>query len=131
MKNPLMHTAVLVRLPLAISFLGHGLIRLPKLFQFAAGMEAAFEATILPGIVVYVFALILPIMELVLGVLLLSGFKVRQTASVGVLLMCVLILGSVFQENWSAVVIQMFYGLYLTGLYGLSEAAYVPCNLKD
>ena len=120
MKNK--HAAyTLARLPIGFSFLGHGFIRIPKLSAFAQGMTSSFAETYLPVELVKPFALILPFVELLLGVALIIGFKAKETAAVGISLICILIFGCSFQENWSAIGIQLFYGLYLAILFLFSE----------
>lgn len=57
----------LARLPIGLSFLGHGLVRLPKLNQFVNGMQKGFEVTYLPTEIVKPFAFALPFLELLLG----------------------------------------------------------------
>ncbi|MBD8487167.1 DoxX family membrane protein [Echinicola sp. CAU 1574] len=107
----------LARLPIGFSFLGHGIVRLPKLTAFAEGMAQAFDMTWLPDFLVRAFASVLPFVELLLGLTILLGLWVRFTSAFGVLLVCLLIFGSSLLENWDGVSIQLFYGLYLTGLY--------------
>lgn len=114
-------TYTLARLPIALSFLGHGLVRLPKLSQFSQGMVNGFEETMLPLFIVKPFSLVLPFVELLLGITLLMGLKMKISSITGVILICILIFGSAFQENWSAISIQMFYGIYLAGLYYFSD----------
>lgn len=111
----------LARLPIGFSFLGHGLARIPKISVFSESMAGAFSDTLLPYPLVQGFAYILPFMELALGVFLLTGLSMRKTATAGVCLICILIFGSSLQENWSAVAIQMFYGLYLAILFAFEE----------
>lgn len=107
----------LARLPIGFSFFGHGLVRIPKLSSFAEGMAASFSETLLPYGFVLAFAYVLPWVELLLGIGLLLGMAPRKFAFAGVMLVCILIFGSSLQENWSAVATQMFYGIYLVGLY--------------
>lgn len=105
---------LLLRLPLAMSMLGHGLARISKLNDFSQGMAAQFEATWLPQALVQPFAYFLPYLELNLGILLLLGLFTRVASAVGVGLMVALIFGSCLLENWDAVMTQMFYGLYFS-----------------
>ena len=112
---------LLARLPIGFSFLGHGFIRIPKLSSFAGGMAESFSSSILPNGFVLGFAYILPFVELLLGILLISGIAMRKTTIAGTCLICILIFGSSIQENWSAISIQMFYGLYLSILYLFAE----------
>ena len=112
---------ILARVPIALSFIGHGLVRIPEINQFSNGMIQNFSDTVLPLIIVQPFSIILPFLELFLGLFLLIGLKMRVTTITGVTLISVLILGSSIQENWSAVAIQMFYGLYLAILYMFAD----------
>ncbi len=107
----------LARLPIGFSFLGHGLVRIPKLSTFAEGMAQSFDKTILPYDFVLGFGYILPFVELLLGIVLILGIAMRTSTFAGVILVCILIFGSSLQENWSSVATQMFYGLYFTLLF--------------
>ena len=107
----------LARLPIGFSFLGHGLVRIPKLSVFAEGMAQSFTKTLLPESLVLGFAYVLPFVELLLGIAIILGIHMRKTTTVGVALICILIFGSSLQESWSSVATQMFYGLYFSLLY--------------
>ena len=107
---------LLARLPIALSMLGHGLIRLPKLDRFSLGMVTEFGRSFLPLWVVQPFSYALPFLELVTGALLLLGLFTRFAIFLGALLMLILIFGSTLIEEWDNVAIQMFYGLYFAGL---------------
>lgn len=107
----------LSRLPIGFSFLGHGMVRLPKLSVFAEGMAQSFDETMLPSELVLGFAYVLPFVELLLGIFLILGISMRKTTVVGIALICILIFGSSLQESWSSVATQMFYGLYFSLLY--------------
>ncbi|WP_053970362.1 DoxX family membrane protein [Mangrovimonas sp. ST2L15] len=107
----------LARLPIGFSFLGHGFIRIPKLQQFTEGMMKGFSETAFPLVIVQPFAYLLPFLELLLGITLIIGFKMKVSAAVGVLLICMLLFGMSFQENWNAIFIEMMYGAYLAVLY--------------
>jgi hypothetical protein len=61
--NPQNHKALAYgtfRFALGVVELMHGLVRLPMLAGFAAGMAKQFEGTILPGWFVYSFGCVLP-----------------------------------------------------------------------
>lgn len=96
-----------IRLGLAASMLGHGIVRLPKLTKFAAGVVEGFSETLLPEVMVWPFAYAIPVVELVTGLLLLVGFKLKETAIVVSGLMIFLILGTCLQENWGALTSQL------------------------
>lgn len=112
---------LLARLPIAFSFIGHGMVRIPKIGFFAEGMAESFSESILPYAFVLGFGYILPFVELILGILLALGLIMHKSSLAGVILICILIFGSSLQENWSGVAIQMFYGLYFSLLYLFAE----------
>ncbi len=107
----------LARLPIGFSFLGHGIVRMPKLGRFAEGMAQSFNETFLPYELVLGFAYVLPLVELLLGIFLILGIAMRKATIAGVFLMCMLIFGSSLMENWTSIAIEMFYGLYFSLLY--------------
>jgi len=115
MNTPKM-TAFFIRLPIAMSFLCHGLVRLPKLQAFANGMAEQFAATLLPQPFVVVFAYLLVFVELITGIWLLSGKWFGQALMTGLATMAALVFGSGLIANWSAVSVQLVHSIYLAGL---------------
>lgn len=101
-----------LRLPLAISMLGHGLVRLPKLTVFSNWMVETMENSILPSALIVPFSYALPILEAIIGIFLLIGVQFRYTVYAGLALMGILILGSSSIENWSAVQAQLLHAIY-------------------
>ena len=63
-----------LRLPIAITLLGHGLVRLPKLATFSDWMVQQMENSILPNFLVVPYSYLLPIAEAIVGLLLLIGY---------------------------------------------------------
>jgi thiosulfate dehydrogenase [quinone] large subunit len=114
-------TYLLARLPIGMSFFGHGLERLPKLYAFSHGMAASFSKSILPETVVLPFGYILPVLELLTGILLLLGLFTRFATVLGVALMLALIFGSCMVEQWDNVFTQIIYGGYLALLYYFAQ----------
>jgi len=106
-----------LRLPIAISLLGHGLVRLPKLATFSNWMVTSMEKSIIPDFLIVPFSYVLPIAEFLIGLSLLIGFKTKSTIFSGLILMSILILGSSSIENWSAIESQLLHSAYLFGLY--------------
>lgn len=99
----------LARLGLGLNIALHGLIRIPKLPAFAAGMQETFSGSILPPALVYVTAYGIAIAEVIIGILLILGLVLRPALVAGTLLMILLISACCLIENWSAVGIQMVY----------------------
>ncbi|SDL10264.1 thiosulfate dehydrogenase [quinone] large subunit [Catalinimonas alkaloidigena] len=109
---------LLVRLPLALSMLFHGVVRMPKLAGFSQWMVGQFEGSLLPTTLVMPFSYALPFVELLIGLLLLVGLFTRPAAIAGNLVMLMLITGSALIEQWQNVAIQLFYAAYFAVLVG-------------
>ncbi|TWF44291.1 thiosulfate dehydrogenase [quinone] large subunit [Chitinophaga polysaccharea] len=107
----------LLRLAVAASMFGHGLVRLPKLNGFSAWMVKSFEKSMLPEIMVVPFSYTLPIAEFVIGLLLILGLFTRVSLIGGGLVMVLLIFGTAMIENWEALPSQLihaaFFGILL------------------
>ncbi|MBD1259001.1 DoxX family membrane protein [Maribacter polysiphoniae] len=100
---------LILRVAVGVSMLGHGLVRLPKLQGFSAWMLKTFENSILPDILVLPFSYALPIVEFVLGILLVLGLFTRIASIVAAIIMILLIFGSTLIENWGALVPQFIH----------------------
>lgn len=109
-------TFFFLRLPAAMSMIGHGAVRIPKLKAFAEGMANSMEKSFLPQVLVTAWGYVLPFIELTLGILLLIGFRPRTTINANLALMAILIFGSASIENWGAVQAQLIHGIYFFAL---------------
>jgi len=107
---------VLGRLLLGLNFLMHGLVRIPKLATFSAGIEKEFAAAPLPPALVSAYAHALPFAEGGIGLLLLLGLWTRPALVAAMLLIMSLVFGSSLLEKWSLVGDQLVYGLYIITL---------------
>ncbi|QKG54557.1 DoxX family membrane protein [Hymenobacter sp. BRD67] len=107
---------VLGRLLLGVNFLMHGLVRLPKLPVFRAGILKEFAASPLPPGLVSAFATVLPFVEGGIGLLLVLGLLTRPALMAAMLLIISLVVGSSLLEKWSLVGDQLLYGLYIITL---------------
>lgn len=107
---------VLGRLLLGLNFLLHGLVRLPKLAGFRAGIVREFAAAPLPPALVSAYATALPWVEGSIGLLLVLGLFTRPALVAAMLVIMSLIFGSSLLEKWSLVGDQMLYGLYIITL---------------
>ncbi|MCX8524902.1 DoxX family protein [Chryseobacterium formosus] len=105
-----------LKLPIAISLAGHGLVRLPKLQAFTEGMVKSMEKSAIPEVLIIPFGYILPFLEAIVGISLLIGFKPKLTIYSAIALMSILIFGSSSIENWSAIEAQLLHSLYLFAL---------------
>lgn len=109
-------TYFFLRLPIAVSLLGHGLVRLPKLPTFTNWLVTTMEKSVIPEFLIVPFGYFLPIAEFLIGLSLLIGFQMKYTLYAGLALMSVLIFGSSSIENWSAIESQLLHSFYLFGL---------------
>ncbi len=114
-------TEFFLRLPIAMSFLGHGLVRLPKLGTFASGMAEQFASTPLPHSVVLGFGYLLAVAEFLIGIWLISGRGSNNALIVALATMAILIFGSSLIENWNAVSVQLIHSIYLAALLARSK----------
>ena len=115
------YTYLLARLPIGMSFFGHGLERLPKLDTFVSHMAQPFAKSILPMALVTPFGYVLPFLELITGILLLLGLFTRFATVLGVFIMLALIFGSSMIEQWNNVFAQIIYGAYLALLFYFAD----------
>lgn len=107
---------LLLRLAIAASMFGHGLVRLPKLNGFSQWMVNSFEKSILPSALVIPFSYALPIAEFAIGLLLLIGLFTRVSLIAGGIVMIALILGTTLIENWEALTSQLVHAAFFAVL---------------
>ncbi|WPO78787.1 MULTISPECIES: DoxX family protein [Flavobacterium] len=100
---------LLLRIAIAISMFGHGLVRLPKLEAFSNWMTNSFENSMLPKILVTPFSYILPVAEFSIGVLLLLGLFTKPSLIAGAVIMLILLFGTSMIENWEAIPSQLMH----------------------
>ena len=112
---------LILRLAIAISMLGHGLVRLPKLTTFSQWMIGSFEKTMLPKTLVVAFSYALPFAEFTVGLLLLSGLFTKPAVIAGAMLMLLLLLGTTMVENWEAIPSQLVHIIFFVILLQFLE----------
>lgn len=121
---------LLLRLLLGMSFLGHGLVRLPKLEKFSAWMVDSFSKSMLPEALVTPFSYILPIAEFITGVLLLAGLFTRSALVAAAVIMLALIFGSSMIEEWNAIPSQLIHGVIAVYLLNTIESNRLSADFK-
>ena len=117
-------TFLLLRLAIAASALGHGLVRLPKLSAFSNWMVNSFEKSMLPKILIVPFSYVLPLAEFIVGVLLFTGLFTRPALIVGAIVMILLIFGTAMIENWEALPSQLIHVAFYAVLLQFSQYNY-------
>ncbi|SHM78356.1 thiosulfate dehydrogenase [quinone] large subunit [Chitinophaga jiangningensis] len=121
---------LLLRLAVAASMFGHGLVRLPKLNGFSSWMVGSFEKSMLPSAMVVPFSYILPIAEFIVGLLLLLGLFTKPALIAGALVMTALIFGSCMVENWDWIPSQLIHVAFFAALLQyISSNAWALDNL--
>ena len=105
---------LLLRIVTGINFFMHGAVRvLGDYGGFADGMVNDFGDTLLPPFSVKLLAFGIPIVELIIGVILIIGYQLRLGLVLGFLLMATLIFGTSLRQEWGVVGSQMIYVLSL------------------
>jgi thiosulfate dehydrogenase [quinone] large subunit len=122
----------LLRLFIGLDFFGHGFARIftgTHLAGFAQGMVKNMSSAPLPPQLVLATGYIVPCVELLIGILLISGLLVRHALVAALLLMLVLIFGVTMKQDWNVAGQQLLYALVLALLlfgrerYNLSWSA--------
>lgn len=102
----------LLRAVVGMNLMMHGVARIvagPQ--KFAAKLLEQFAQAPLPGWSVWGFASMLPIVEGILGLLLLIGLRTRAVLIASSFLILVLTFGSTLVQDWSAAGTQLLYAL--------------------
>ena len=112
---------LLLRLAIGASMFGNGLVRLPKLNAFSSWMTGSFENTLLPQIIVLPFSYVLPIAEFGIGLLLLLGLFTKTAATLGAIVMILLLIGTALIENREAIPSQLIHVLFFALLLQFTD----------
>lgn len=107
----------LLRFALGVNILIHGIVRLgPNYQKFIDWTTGLFKEAPLPDFAVVAFAHSIPILETLIGILLILGLFTVPALVAGTLLMISLMAGMCLIQNWEIVGIQMIYILIYTAL---------------
>ncbi len=99
-----------------MSLFGHGLVRLPKLQEFASGMTASMEKSFIPEPLILAFGYAIPFIEVITGLFLIIGLFTRETIYASLVLMSILIFGCTTVENFGPITSQLVHSIYLAML---------------
>ena len=110
-----------LRLTLGLNILMHGVVRLPILSAFVAGLVKKFAETPLPALAVKAFAYSLPFEEGLVGLFLVMGLWTRSALFLGALIMAALVFGTALVSDWNALAIQMLYVVIYVALLAFQE----------
>ncbi|MCE9669002.1 DoxX family membrane protein [Myxococcus stipitatus] len=112
-----------LRLVLGLNILTHGLVRVAAPGAFADSLVQGFTGTPLPEWTVRPFALVLPFVELAVGLLILLGLRLRLALVAGGALIAMLTFGESLRQQWNTVGLQLLYALaYFVLLSRASDA---------
>ena len=104
----------LFRVFMAINMFWHGAVRVgPASSAFVEATQAQFAETWLPMWLVTLEARLIPGVEVVVGVLLLVGYKTRWAIVAAMILMYTLVFGMIILQNWEIVARHLIYALSL------------------
>jgi thiosulfate dehydrogenase [quinone] large subunit len=117
----------LARIGLGLNIALHGLVRLPHIAGFAAGLRPEFSRTFLPGGLVEMTGYGIVTGEAAVGLLVLSGLWLRPALVAGLLLMLLLEFGTCLRQEWNVAGLQLTYLAYYAVL--IATARYDACSL--
>jgi thiosulfate dehydrogenase [quinone] large subunit len=112
---------LIARVGLGVNLLLHGVVRMPNLSGFVNGMETKFAESLLPMFMVTPMAYAIPVVEMIIGLMLLLGITTRYALTGAAVLMMVLTTGCCFVQDWGPINSQMFL---------LVLAAFLIANLR-
>jgi thiosulfate dehydrogenase [quinone] large subunit len=103
----------LARIGLGLNIALHGLVRLPHITTFSAGLRPEFAQTILPGALVELTGYLIVLGEAAVGLLVLFGLLLRPALAAGTFLMVLLEFGTCLRQEWNTAGLQLTYlGFY-------------------
>lgn len=101
----------LLRIVLGVNFFNHGFTRLGNIPGFAQSMVDLFQDTFIPEPLVRAPALLVPIVEFIVGILVTVGLATQAALVTGFCLMIVLMYGVTLLQNWDTATSQLIYCL--------------------
>jgi thiosulfate dehydrogenase [quinone] large subunit len=102
---------LVLRLTVGVNIAAHGLARVGHPGVFANALARDFQGTWLPAWGVRAFALVLPSVELLVGLALLAGVRTRAALAFGGAVIAALTFGSCLREAWEVAGLQLVYAL--------------------
>lgn len=102
-----------MRLLLGVNFFNHGFTRIGNIPGFGEETVKTLEGSYFPEPLVRINAFLVPIIELIVGILITLGLATRLALAVTFALMLMLIMGVTSVQNWQAAGSQLVYGIVL------------------
>jgi thiosulfate dehydrogenase [quinone] large subunit len=119
---------LMVRLTMGFHMFAHGGVRLPILSEFASQTATEFATVRLIGLpffpawLVYPLMLSVPVVEFLVGILLILGFKTKLAGIAGGVTLLLLMFGQVARANFATAHLMWFYVLIFALLVGANFA---------
>ncbi|ACK70807.1 DoxX family protein [Gloeothece citriformis PCC 7424] len=101
----------LLRIILGINFFNHGFTRIGNIPAFVNSMAEMFQDTFLPLFLVRFTSFFVPIIELIVGFLVIFGLATQVALITGFALMAILMYGVTLLQNWDTATSQLVYCL--------------------
>ena len=101
----------LLRIVFGVNFFNHGFTRIGNMSRFAESMVQRFQDTFVPEALVRAPALLIPPVELIVGLLLILGLATQGALITGFSLMIVLMYGITLLQEWDTATSQLIYCL--------------------
>ena len=101
----------LLRIALGVNIMVHGLVRIADIPGFAESHVAMYEGLPVPGLLIRIFAFLIPPVELISGFLMTIGLLTRKAIIAGFALMITLIFGTCLLQKWDVAGSQLIYCL--------------------
>jgi thiosulfate dehydrogenase [quinone] large subunit len=113
---------LLLRVTIGVNICVHGISRIiggPP--AFAHSLVTLFHQTFLPEWAVFVFGLVLPWLEAIFGLLVLTGLRTRMALIAGSILLIALAFGSNLRQDWESAGLQLIYASIYAALLAFRD----------
>jgi thiosulfate dehydrogenase (quinone) large subunit len=104
---------LLLRLLIGVNFLNHGLVRIGNIPGFVEQTVKTLEGSYFPEALIRLNSYLVPVIELVVGILITLGFSTRIALIVASGLMIMLMMGVTSAQKWDIASSQFIYGIVL------------------
>lgn len=112
-RRDLVTAYTLLRIIIGVNYFNHGFVRIGNIPGFVNSMVETFQDTFVPEALVRAPAALVPIVELVAGLLITVGLATQAALITTFGLMIVLMYGVTLIQNWDAATSQLVYCLVL------------------
>jgi len=103
---------LILRITMGVNMFTHGVARLLNIDGFNSWMIGQFSDTFLPEFMVSLASYMIPLSELIIGILLIIGLFSSRALLLGSVLIVFLVFGSGVKENWNIMSSQMIYAIF-------------------